>query len=83
MMKYFFEKGRKFDQIYVSDYYKLHKIDAKSAFFVIGSNVLGPMGNELIPFENEEDALTFAKDHFGKKIVKFDEITPLLVDKLL
>ena len=83
MMKYYFEKGKKDDQIYVSDYYKLNKIDARTAYYVTGSNVLGPMGNELIPFANEEDAKTFAKDHGGKQIVKFDEITTLLVERLM
>lgn len=83
MMKYYFEKGKKDDQIYVSDYYKLNKIDARTAYYVTGSNVLGPMGNELIPFASEEDAKTFAKDHGGKQIVKFDEITTLLVERLM
>ena len=41
------------------------------------------MGNELIPFASEEDAKTFAKDHGGKQIVKFDEITTLLVERLM
>lgn len=43
--------------------------------FVIGSNVMGPMGDELIPFKDENSANEFSKDHFGKKIVKFNEIT--------
>ena len=83
MMKYYFEKGGQFEQIYVSDYYKLTKIDAKSAFYVSGSNVFGPMGNELVPFASEEDAKTFARDHGGKKIVKFDEITALMLEGLM
>ncbi len=83
MMKYYFEKGGQFEQIYVSDYYKLTKIDAKSAFYVSGSNVFGPMGNELIPFASEEDAKTFARDHGGKKIVKFDEITAFMLEGLM
>ena len=66
-MKYYFEKGGQFEQIYVSDYYKLTKIDAKSAFYVSGSNVFGPMGNELIPFASEEDAKTFTRDHYRSR----------------
>ena len=33
------------------------KLDkAKEAFFVIGSDVYGPMGHELIPFASKADA---------------------------
>ena len=42
---------------------------------VVGSNVMGPMGNELIPFKDETSAKDFSKDHVGKKILKFEEIT--------
>jgi len=82
MMKYYFQKGKGFDKIFVTDYYKLHKIDAKSAFFVLGSNVLGPMGDELIPFESEGAAKTFAKDHGGKSVLKFDEIKESVIEGL-
>jgi nitrous oxide reductase accessory protein NosL len=33
------------------------------------------MGNELIPFQNSSDAQEFMKDHRGKTILKFQEIT--------
>ena len=82
MMKYYFQKGKGFDKIFVTDYYKLYKIDAKSAFFVLGSNVLGPMGDELIPFESESAAKTFAKDHGGKNVLKFDEIQESVIEGL-
>ena len=82
MMKYYFQKGKGFDKIFVTDYYKLHKIDAKSAFYVLGSNVLGPMGDELIPFESESAAKTFAKDHGGKSVLKFDEIQESVIEGL-
>lgn len=82
MMKYYFQKGKGFDKIFVTDYYKLHKIYAKSAFFVLGSNVLGPMGDELIPFDSESAAKTFAKDHGGKSVLKFDEIQESVIEGL-
>lgn len=75
MMKYYFRhKDEKFDPIRVLDFYTLRPVDAHKAWFVIGSNVYGPMGEELIPFRTREDAQTFMKEHFGKKIVRFDEI---------
>ncbi|MEJ2690922.1 MAG: nitrous oxide reductase accessory protein NosL [Deltaproteobacteria bacterium] len=37
-------------KILVKDYYTLDWIDGRKAYFVGGSDVYGPMGNELIPF---------------------------------
>lgn len=59
----------------VTDYYSMTFIDGKNAYYVVGSDVLGPMGNELIPTARETDARTFAKDHKGKRILKFSEVT--------
>ena len=50
-------------------------IDGTKAFYVINSDVYGPMGEELIPFLTKEDAQTFLMDHKAKKIVIFSEIT--------
>ncbi len=75
MMKYYFNHPKaRFDPIIVSDFYTLKAIDGKKAWYVIGSNVYGPMGEELIPFQKREDAQLFKKEHFGKKIVTFDQI---------
>ena len=77
MMKYYHShRNEKFDLILVNDFYTLKPIDAKKAFFVSGSNVYGPMGKELIAFKAKKDAKTFLKDHRGKKILTFDEISP-------
>ena len=49
---------------------------------MLGSNVLGPMGDELIPFDSESAAKTFAKDHGGKSVLKFDEIKESVLEGL-
>jgi len=36
-------------------------------------------GESLIPFKDINSAKDFSKDHNGKKIIKFDEITPKIV----
>ena len=64
------------------EYYDMELIDVRKAFFVIGSDVYGPMGHELIPFATEEDARTFMSDHKGKSILRFEEITPRVIEKL-
>jgi len=68
--------------IYVTEYYDLKLMDVQKAFFVIGSDVYGPMGRELIPFFTREDAEAFKKDHSGKQIVVFKQITPAVIRKL-
>lgn len=61
--------------IYVTDYYGLTLIDGRSAFYVIGSDVIGPMGRELIPLATEREASTFLKDHKGRSVLRFSDIT--------
>ncbi|MDZ4183518.1 MAG: nitrous oxide reductase accessory protein NosL [Desulfuromonadales bacterium] len=68
--------------IQVKDYYSLAFVDAQKAYYVTGSDVYGPMGNELIPFETRIDAEEFLRDHKGKMILKFPEITPTLIKTL-
>ena len=68
--------------VYVTDYYTLAPIAAETAFFVVGSNVYGPMGRELIAFAAEEQAREFSRDHRGKKILRFDAVTPELLRSL-
>lgn len=68
--------------IQVRDYYSLKLIDARTAFYVIGSNVYGPMGHELIPLARQDEAQEFLKDHAGRRIVRYHEITPALLKTL-
>jgi copper chaperone NosL len=70
------------DAVYVTDYYSLTLIDGYLACYVSGSDIYGPMGRELIPHEKEADAAGFMKDHNGKAILKFKEITPDTIEKL-
>ncbi|HZV82972.1 MAG TPA: nitrous oxide reductase accessory protein NosL [Geobacteraceae bacterium] len=66
----------------VKEYYSLKTIDARNAFFVIGSDVYGPMGAELVPFTTKKDATAFMADHRGKRIVRFSDVTPQLLKSL-
>jgi nitrous oxide reductase accessory protein NosL len=66
----------------VKEYYAVTAIDARSAFFVSGSDVYGPMGTELIPFSSEKDAASFKLDHKGKRILRFTEVTPQIIKSL-
>lgn len=68
--------------IAVTEYYGLSRIPAREAWYVIGSDVTGPMGHELVPLATEEDAQEFLRDHAGKRILRFDEVTPDLPGRL-
>ena len=75
LIKYYFNHIDIDANIVVRDYYSQKALDARKSFFVLGSDVYGPMGEELIPFSSLEDAQTFLMDHKAKKIVKFSKIT--------
>lgn len=90
MFKYLQEPGkyatrhRKEDisSLVVTEFYGLTRIDARKANYVAGSDVMGPMGHELVPLETRADAEEFLKDHKGKQIYTFDQITPEIVDRV-
>ena len=82
LMKYYFDNKDGISKILVTDYYSQKAVDATVAFYVIGSDIYGPMGDELIPFLNEDDAKTFYMDHRGTKIVQFKDIKEREVYKL-
>jgi copper chaperone NosL len=80
MMKYNPSMSRKkVTAIYVKDYYTKTSIEARKAFFVIWSDVYGPMGHEPIPFEKRADAKRLLEEHNGRKILRFRDITPKVI----
>lgn len=89
MMAYYFSPRQygakedvKISELWVKDYYSLKWLDAREAFYVQGSDVYGPMGHEFIPFSSKAAAETFMKDHHGKKLLTFDEITAETVEAM-
>lgn len=58
----------------VTDYYSLSLIDAFAARYVVGSDVYGPMGRELVPFVDEKGAGEFLRDHRGKRVIRFRDV---------
>ena len=68
--------------IAVTDYYVVQRIDARAAWYVIGSDMLGPMGHELIPHATEAEAQEFLRDHKGVRVLRFGDVTLDLLRKL-
>ena len=87
MLKYyFFDEDFKYDRekisrVEVRDFYTLESLNATKAFYVIGSKIYGPMGNELIPFKTKKEAKNFIADH-GGKLIEFSKVTPEIVMSL-
>ncbi len=90
LFKYYHQIGRynpkatskDISALYVTDYYTLTPIDGFTATYIVGSDVFGPMGRELIPFAKAKDAQEFLKDHKGKKSLSFKEVTSALLKEL-
>lgn len=74
MMKYYFAHKNELKKLYAQDYYSKKIIELHRAWLVVGSDVYGPMGEEIIPFEKKEEAKSFMLDHHAKKIVTFKEL---------
>ena len=62
--------------VWVTDYYTTRRIDGTTAFYVVGSDVTGPMGAELVPLATREEAETFSADHGGEGVLTFDDVDP-------
>jgi nitrous oxide reductase accessory protein NosL len=77
--------GRKREDIkfiIVTEFYNLERIEARKAFYVIGSDVMGPMGRELVPLATSADAEEFLKEHNGKRILNYEQVTPEIIGKV-
>ena len=80
------EQKRQIAAMYVQDMGKAdwdhpaaNWIDAKAALYVVGSRKPGSMGPTFGSFANMQDAQDFVKRE-GGKIVRFDQVTPDMVN---
>jgi|GEM_PF-524390 len=64
--------------IYVKDFGSGKWLDAKNAYFVIGSKISGPMGKELIPFEDHMQAMK-VENAGGGRVARYSEINPEMI----
>ena len=70
---------RDFSEIVVTDYATLKPINAETAYYVYGSNVTSPAGDDLVPFATKEAADTFSKAHNGARVMPFDKVSDALI----
>ncbi len=62
-------------KLMLKDYYSTKFIDATTAWYVSGSDIMGPMGPDMVPFAKKEDAEAFMKEHKGKALYSWKDLT--------
>ena len=62
-------------EIFVQDYLNGHKVNAKKAFYLFGSKIVGPHGDDLIPFETLQNAELFKMKNGGTKIMPYQKLS--------
>ena len=68
-----------FKDIVVTDYLTIQPINAKNAYYIYGSRVTSPSGDDLVAIGNKDDADIFYKKYNGKRMFRFDEIPDALI----
>ncbi len=69
----------KISKIYVQDYLSGKKVEAQKAFYIFGSHLVGPHGDDLIPFASERSAKLFELKYGGTKILPFARLSKGLI----
>lgn len=67
--------GPKITRITVRHYFSGEQISGRSALWVSGSNVIGPMGPALIPLKTQAEAAAFKRRHGAKRVFRLNELT--------
>ena len=72
-----FLKAEKSDiqHVWVRDYFSGEKIDGLTAFWIAGSDVIGPMGPAMIPLKSEADIEVFQRRHGGEILFNLKKLT--------
>ncbi|MCS7019126.1 MAG: nitrous oxide reductase accessory protein NosL [Cytophagales bacterium] len=70
------------DSVLVTDYYEQQWIDGRQAFYIIGSDVIGPMGHDLVPVATPQAAEEFMQEHQGKRILTFQQVNETVIKHL-
>lgn len=60
---------------WVIEYYSQARRPARELLFVLGTDLMGPMGRDLVPVAGQEAAERMKRDHGGDRILTFDDVT--------
>lgn len=70
------------DRLVVRDYFSGQPIDGRTATWVAGSDVVGPMGPAIIALGDAAQLSTFKNRHGGKTVFTFDQVNDALWKKI-
>ena len=63
------------DKMFVKDYITGKEINAKDAWYVFGSRLVGPHGDDLIPLSSKTNVELFMKKYGGTRVFRIDKFT--------
>ena len=81
LFRYHYREGA-VQEPWVIEYYNQERSPASELLFVAGSDLLGPMGEDLIPVRGQEQADGLRIDHHGSAAHPYAEVTEAVVDEL-
>ncbi|HEU4407425.1 MAG TPA: nitrous oxide reductase accessory protein NosL [Polyangiaceae bacterium] len=73
--------SREARELYARGHYQGARLPSGSLRFASGSDVLGPMGPDLVPVEPEH-ADAFARDHHARAMLRASEVSPAVLNEL-
>lgn len=69
-------EGAQSRDVWLLDYYTQRRVSLADARFVVGSDVIGPMGPDFVPLSTDEAAERFKREHRGTRVLRHAQITP-------
>jgi nitrous oxide reductase accessory protein NosL len=67
---------------WVTEYYSQRKRPAAFVWYVVGSDVVGPMGPDLVPVGDEAAAERFRVEHQGRQVLRYDAVDAAALARL-
>jgi nitrous oxide reductase accessory protein NosL len=71
------------DRMVVLDYFSGKPLDGLTAWWIAGSDVIGPMGPVLVTLESEQDVKAFQRRHGGTQVFKPGQIDASLWNTIM
>jgi copper chaperone NosL len=81
--KYLGVDPKKVIRLVVKDYFTGKSLDANDAFWVAGSDALGPMGPALVALSSDQAMRTFMARHGGSLVFRLDKMDEELWQRIL
>lgn len=67
---------------WVTEYYTQRKRPAAFVWYVVGSDVTGPMGPDLVPIGDQASAERFKTEHHGRAVLTYDQVDAAALARL-